>query len=68
MLDFALLAAQEMDPRGNQPIGWLAGIFTAVLFIAIGLLLWSFVKMSRKAREPWEGEDSGPTGGEPPSS
>ncbi len=68
-LDFAVLAAQEIDPEGNQAIGWLAGIFTIILFIAIALLLWSFAKMAKKAREPWPGEDSGPVdGGEPPAS
>lgn len=58
MLDFAVLAAQEIDPKGNQPIGWLAGLYTLGLCIVVGLLLWSFVKMARKAREPWEGEDT----------
>ena len=58
-LDLALLV-QEIDPEGNQPIGWLAGLYTLALFIVIGLLLWSFAKMARKAREPWEGEDDVP--------
>lgn len=58
MLDFAVLTAQEVDARGNQSIGWLAGLYTIGLFIAVGLLLWSFTKMAKKAREPWEGEDA----------
>ncbi|MBA4608183.1 MULTISPECIES: hypothetical protein [Aeromicrobium] len=58
MLDLAVLATQEIDPKGNQSIGWLAGLYTLGLFIVIGLLLWSFTKMARKAREPWEGEDT----------
>lgn len=67
MLDFAVLAAQEIDPKGNQPIGWLAGLYTLGLCIVVGLLLWSFVKMARKAREPWEGEDTDtPSKDDPP--
>lgn len=67
MLDFAVLAAQEIDPKGNQSIGWLAGIFTMILVIAIVLLLWSFTKMAKKAREPWPDEESGPgDAGKPP--
>jgi len=73
-VDFSLLsslalAVDEVDPEGNQSIGWLAGIFTIVLFIVIALLLWSFVRMARKAREPWEGEEEaesdGPSGDSP---
>ncbi|MFO6451525.1 MULTISPECIES: hypothetical protein [unclassified Aeromicrobium] len=66
MLDFAVLATQEIDPEGNQPIGWLAGLYTLALFIVIGLLLWSFTKMAKKARQPWEGEDDAPADEDPP--
>ncbi len=57
-LQFAVLAIEEIDPEGNQSIGWLAGIYTLGLFIVVGLLLWSFVVVSRKARQPWDGEDA----------
>lgn len=57
MLDIAVLAAQEIDPEGNQSIGWLAGLYTLGLCIVVGLLLWSFTKMAKRARQPWEGED-----------
>lgn len=70
MLDFAVLTAQEIDPEGNQSIGWLAGLYTLGLFIVIGLLLWSFARMAKKARQPWEGEEQdsdGPDGDRPPS-
>lgn len=56
-LSSLVLVAEEVDPEGNQSIGWLAGIFTIVLFVVIALLLWSFARMARKAREPWEGEE-----------
>lgn len=58
MLEFAVLATEEIDPEGNQSIGWLPGLYVLGLCIVIGLLLWSFAKMARKAREPWEGEDT----------
>lgn len=57
MLDLAVIAAQEIDPKGNQSIGWLAGLYTLGLCIVVGLLLWSFTKMAKKARQPWEGEE-----------
>lgn len=52
-----LLVAEEIDPQGNQSIGWLAGGFTLLFFIAVGLLMWSFTRMARRARQPWEGEE-----------
>jgi hypothetical protein len=69
MLDLAVIAAQEIDPKGNQPIGWLAGIYTLGLCIVVGLLLWSFTRMAKKAREPWDGEeqDSPRSEDEPPA-
>ena len=54
----ALLLAEEIDPEGNQSIGWTGGLFTLGLTIVVGLLLWSFARMARRAREPWEGEES----------
>jgi len=69
MLDFAVLAAQEIDPEGNQSIGWLAGLYTLGLCIVVGLLLWSFARTVRRARQPWEGEDAdAPTEDDPPRS
>ncbi|MBC9225948.1 hypothetical protein GL325_06430 [Aeromicrobium sp. 636] len=56
MLDLAVLTAQEIDPKGNQSIGWLPGLYVLGLCIIVGLLLWSFAKMAKKARQPWEGE------------
>lgn len=55
---YAVLAAEEIDPQGNQSIGWLAGLYTLGLFVVVGLLLWSFMKMARRARQPWDGEDA----------
>lgn len=57
MLEFAVLTAQEIDPEGNQSIGWLAGLYTLGLFIIVGLLMWSFARMAKRARQPWEGEE-----------
>ena len=61
-----LLVAEEVDPEGNQAIGWTAGIFTAGLFIVVALLLWSFVRMARRARQPWETDEQ--TDVDPPKS
>ena len=58
MPDFAVLAAQEIDPEGNQSIGWLPGLYVLGLCIVVGLLLWSFVRTARRARQPWEGEET----------
>lgn len=67
MLDIAVLAAQEIDPEGNQSIGWLAGLYTLGLCIVVGLLLWSFTKMAKRARQPWDGEDAdAPSGDDQP--
>lgn len=57
-VQFAVLATEKIDPEGNQAIGWLAGIFTLVLFIVVGLLLWSFRTMALRARQPWADEDA----------
>lgn len=54
-----MLDSVPIDSKGNQSIGWLAGLYTLVLCIAVGLLLWSFIKMARRAREPWDGEQNG---------
>jgi len=56
----AVLAAsgerRELDPDIVKP-GWVAlGIFLAMA-VALALLMWSFARISRRAREPWEGEE-----------
>jgi len=70
-LEFAILAAQETDPRGNQSIGWLAGLYTLGLFVAVGLLLWSFTRVMRRMREqPWQDQEpdsTDPRGDDPTS-
>jgi len=67
MLDLAVLATQEIDPEGNQSIGWLPGLYVLGLCIIVGLLLWSFTKMAKRARQPWEDEGSdAPNEDEPP--
>lgn len=43
----------EIAADGNQAIGWLAGIFTLIFFIVVGLLLWSFSRVSRRAKAHW---------------
>lgn len=49
-----ILASEEgIAPDGSEPIGWLAGGFTLVFTIAGVLLMWSFVRTHRKAREMW---------------
>ncbi|MFT4189390.1 MAG: hypothetical protein QM621_12505 [Aeromicrobium sp.] len=45
-----------LDPDVVRP-GYVAlGIFLAMC-VALALLMWSFAKVSRQAREPWEGEE-----------
>ena len=47
---------RELDPDIVKP-GWVAlGIFLAMA-VALALLMWSFARISRRAREPWEGEE-----------
>lgn len=47
---------RELDPDIVKP-GWVAlGIFLAMA-VALALLMWSFARVSRRAREPWEGEE-----------
>ncbi|WP_229055014.1 hypothetical protein [Aeromicrobium sp. Leaf350] len=55
----AVLVANEergLDPNIVRP-GWVAlGIFV-LMAIALALLMWSFARVSRRARAPWDGED-----------
>lgn len=56
-LALAVIAAAEkpFDPNDVKP-GWVALGIVILMCVATALLLVSFVKHSRKAREPWEGE------------
>lgn len=52
---------RELDPDIVKP-GWVAlGIFLAMA-VALALLMWSFARISRRAREPWEGEETESSG------
>lgn len=53
----ALLAngGRGMDPDIVKP-GWVALGIVALLGVAVFLLARSFLKHSRKAEQPWEGE------------
>jgi RsiW-degrading membrane proteinase PrsW (M82 family) len=45
-----------LTPENVKP-GWLAMLVVGILIVATVLLLRSFVKHSRRAAEPWEGEE-----------
>lgn len=52
-----------LTPENVRP-GWLALLVVGILILATVVLLRSFLKHSKRAAEPWEGEerdDSGPT-------
>ncbi|GAA3525791.1 hypothetical protein [Aeromicrobium flavum] len=53
-----VMMEQGINADGSEPIGWLAGIYTLGLFILVGLLLWSFVRMMRRAQQPWLGDSA----------
>ena len=57
---FAVLTASEkpLDPNDVKP-GWLALWIVILLCVATFFLLRSFVKHTRKARQPWEGDTDG---------
>ena len=57
---FAVLAASEkpLDPNDVKP-GWLALWIVILLCVATFFLLRSFVKHTRKASQPWEGDTNG---------
>jgi hypothetical protein len=46
-----------LDWKHSQP-GYLGLVVVLVLFVGAGLLFRSFLKHARKAREPWEGDES----------
>lgn len=60
-LALATLVAREkpLDPNDVKP-GYLALLIVILLCVATYFLLRSFVKHTRKARQPWEG-DTGDT-------
>lgn len=65
----SLLAADSgFDSAPEKSIGWASGIFTFLLCVAVGLLLWSFARNARRARQPWEGEHDGGVDIEPRTS
>jgi hypothetical protein len=45
-----------VDEQHVRP-GWIAMVVVGLLILATVLLLFSFVKHARRAREPWPGED-----------
>ncbi len=63
-LAFAALAASEkpldgnFDPNDVRP-GYVALLIVAILCVATVLLLVSFVRHTRKANQPWEGDSTG---------
>ena len=44
-----------LTPENVRP-GWLAMLVVGILIVATVVLLRSFVKHSKRAAEPWEGE------------
>lgn len=57
---FAVLAAGEkpLDPNQVKP-GWVALSIVILMCVATFFLLRSFVKHTRKASQPWEGDSTG---------
>lgn len=58
MNDVLLAFAAEdvpLTPENVRP-GWLAMLVVGLLIVALVFLMRSFVKHSRRAREPWPGE------------
>jgi len=63
------VAAATNDGRGLDPNivrpGYVAlGMFLAMA-AALALLMWSFARISRRARAPWDGEEPEDAGSEP---
>jgi hypothetical protein len=56
---FAALAASEkpLDPNDVKP-GYVALLIVILMCVATFFLLRNFVKHTRKASEPWEGEST----------
>ena len=55
-------AEVPLTPENVRP-GWLAMLVVGILIVATVVLLRSFVKHSKRAAQPWEGEKDD----EPPS-
>ena len=53
-----LVSEPGIAPDGSEPVGWLAGGFTLVFCIAGVLLMWSFVRTSRRANAMWAERDA----------
>lgn len=58
-LALAALATRDtpLDPNEVKP-GWVALLIVVILIVATYFLLRSFVKHSKKASQPWEGEST----------
>ena len=53
----ALVAAEKpLTPENVKP-GWIGLVTVLALCVATYFLARSFLKRSRKAQQPWEGED-----------
>ncbi|MEG9227274.1 hypothetical protein [Aeromicrobium sp. Sec7.5] len=46
---------RELDPNIVKP-GWVALLIFVAMAVTLALLMWSFARISRRARDPWEGE------------
>ena len=53
----ALVAAAKPPTPENAKPGWIAPAPVLALCVATYFLARSFLKHSRKAQQPWEGED-----------
>ncbi|MGA9715344.1 MAG: hypothetical protein WBQ48_05890 [Aeromicrobium sp.] len=54
----AFVAADIPITRDNVKPGWVALGIVAGLGVALFFLMRSFIKHSKRANQPWEGEDS----------
>lgn len=54
----AFVTAEVPITRDNVKPGWVALGIVFALGVALVFLMRSFVKHTRTARQPWEGEDS----------
>jgi hypothetical protein len=63
MHDLLLALATAEVPIDEQHVrpGWIAMVVVGLLILATVVLMRSFVKHARRAREPWPGEDDDPT-------
>ena len=48
-------ATVPLTPENVRP-GWVAMLIVGILIVALAMLMRSFVKHSKRAAEPWEGE------------